>query len=105
MAFIFITFAAFLYYSTSKYFPYSLTGAVLFNNKIRGVGGFVMMLLGIFFLAQSMSFGTALIVLIVILMTVLPLVIFSLTIYPKSWIGWAVVLVAIALIDLFRYAS
>lgn len=105
MTLLFFTAAALLFYSTSKYFPFSGVFRSVFPKTIRGVTGIIIGVLGIFLLSLHMPAGTALIVGLVMIMTLLPLLIFSLTMYPRSWIGWTVVLAIITLIDLFRYAG
>lgn len=61
--------------------------------------------LGIVLMSQRMDVATAVVAASVILMTLIPLLVLSLSAYPKSWIGWCLAIVVIAIIDLFQYAG
>lgn len=64
-----------------------------------------MWIVGTVFLAQTMQVSSAIIVALVAWMTLLPMLIYSLILYPKSWTGWGILITAIAVIDLAAYAG
>ncbi len=105
MALLFITGSALLFYSTSKYFPLSLQDKfALQRNLGRSIGG-LFWIIGMVLFARSMSASTAVIVSLVTWMTILPMLIYSLTLYPKSWKGWITICVVIAVLDMIYYAG
>ncbi|WP_234572471.1 hypothetical protein [Rhodohalobacter sp. 614A] len=105
MALLFITSSALLFYSTSKYFPLSLQEKISVNKNIGRLAGLGLWVIGVAFLVQDMKLATAITVSLVSWMTILPLLIFSLTLYPKSWIVWVILLTATAVLDLVVYAG
>lgn len=105
MSVFFLTLAALVLYSSSKHFPRKLqVGITRYKKTSISVGGLTIFF-GILWLAQSMQTATAIVVTFVILMTLFPLLIFSLTIFPRSWMGWVAVTSIIAFIDIVSYAS
>lgn len=61
--------------------------------------------LGIVLMSQSMNIATAIVAALVMLMTLIPLLVLSLSAYPGSWLGWVIAVITIAIIDLFHYAG
>ncbi|MCW9705445.1 hypothetical protein [Fodinibius salsisoli] len=105
MVLLLFTISALLFYSTSKYFPFTIPKGLAVGKRMRNGAAMILVVFGIILMTQDMDTATAIVAALVMMMTLIPLLVLSLSAYPKSWIGWLVVITVITIIDLFYYAS
>lgn len=75
------------------------------DAKTRTMAGVVIGLLGCWVLSFRMDGTTAFIASLVIFMTILPSLVFSLSLRPQTWMGWMSFIVGMIILDLMGYAS
>lgn len=105
MALLLFTLSGLLFYSTSKYFPFSIPKELSGYRSIRNTVAAIFVVLGIVLLGQGMDVATSIVAALVMIMTLIPLLVLSLSAYPGSWVGWVIAIIIMAIIDLFQYAG
>lgn len=75
------------------------------RKTVRNMAAVIFVGLGIVWLSQRLDIATAMVTGLVMVMTLIPLLVLSLSTYPKSWIGWLVAVTVVTIIDLFYYAG
>ena len=97
--------SALLFYSTSTHFSYSIPQKVIQSRKIRFILAAACLVSAVVVMSYRVDVVTAIVAVLVYMMTLIPLLVLTLSVYPKSWIGWISAAVIIMIVNIFCYAG